>query len=172
MEAFGGTIEHTDNIPHGSIFTVTMKMAPSVIQAGLPLCEKHTGNDPATPDAQIRVLVVEDNELNRKILKRILKSLGINSDAAERGTEALELVTNHHYNLILMDIQMPDMDGFEASRRIKKLPNGKDVPIVAVTACSVENEAKKREEAGICDLLLKPFNCDQIRSLLKRHLYK
>lgn len=120
------------------------------------------------------ILIVDDNEINVLIAKRILGKFGVNIDVAFNGEEAVEKVQQHTYNLIFMDIKMPGIDGFEATRIIRAIPGDyfKNIPIIALTASTLHNEYSKFKESGMNGHVLKPFKPEEIRDLLSFHLYK
>jgi CheY-like chemotaxis protein len=115
---------------------------------------------------------VEDNEINREIAIAFLLELGIVPSVAGNGQEALEIFGNERFDLILMDVQMPVMDGLEATRRIRAggKPGADTVPILAMTANAMAEDRAKSLEAGMNDHLSKPFNPDQLETLLHRWL--
>jgi CheY-like chemotaxis protein len=124
----------------------------------------------------LRVLVAEDNPLNRRLLVQMLKKFDLNPDLAPDGAAAAEMAIRHHYNLILMDCMMPVMDGFEATARIRaalSAPEGGDsLPIrpviIAITANAFHEDRGRCLAAGMDDYLSKPFTFDQLRSILQR----
>lgn len=120
------------------------------------------------------ILVVDDNEINILIAKRILDKFGVKIDTAFSGEEAVEKVQQHAYNLVFMDIKMPGIDGFEATRMIRAIPGDyfKNIPIIALTASTLHNEYSKFKESGMNGHILKPFKPEEIRDLLFLHLYK
>lgn len=105
-----------------------------------------------------RVLVVEDQVDNRTILRDLLESAGIQVLAAENGATGVEMAKELQPDLILMDIQMPEMDGYEASRRIKAVPALAAVPIIAVTSYALSGDEDKARAAGCDDYVTKPFS--------------
>lgn len=108
-------------------------------------------------EQNIRTLLVEDNKMNQLVVARFLTDWGINPDCAENGIFAIEKAKEKQYDLILMDLQMPEMDGFEATRAIRKLENYKNTPIIALTASVAEDVAGKIHRAGMNDHVTKPF---------------
>ena len=116
-----------------------------------------------------RVLVVEDNEVNQKLLVRILEKEGCRYDLAINGVEAVEMVKRERYDLILMDYLMPVMDGVEATREIRKLFSRREIPIVAVTANASVQDRQKCLEAGMDDYVTKPIRPGQLKRLLEKY---
>ncbi|WP_171656039.1 PAS domain-containing hybrid sensor histidine kinase/response regulator [Paenibacillus foliorum] len=114
------------------------------------------------------VLLVEDNEINQLVAKEILKELGVRVDVAENGEEAVRCVENKRYDAILMDLQMPIMDGYEASRIIRKLEYAKNIPIIAMTADAMQGVKEQVLEVGMNDYITKPFEPAQLYSMLQR----
>ncbi len=121
---------------------------------------------------QPRVLVVEDNATNQQVLNAVLSSLGVQVTLASNGQEAVELVQNRDFDLVLMDCQMPVMDGFQATAAIRRLPlgRGERLPIAAVTANALQSDEQKCLAAGMNDFLPKPFKRAQLQALLARWL--
>jgi signal transduction histidine kinase/DNA-binding response OmpR family regulator/HPt (histidine-containing phosphotransfer) domain-containing protein len=122
-----------------------------------------------------RVLLVEDNEINREFARELLHGEGLEVDEAENGSEALEKVRRHRYDAVLMDIQMPVMDGLEATRRIRELsrsdPDGKrfaELPIIAMTALAMAHDAERTRAAGMNDHLTKPIAPERLLAALAR----
>ncbi len=117
-----------------------------------------------------RILLVEDNEINQEVAKEILEDYGFIVDVANHGGEAVEKARHGRYNLILMDVQMPIMDGFEATRIIKKLPEYQSVPILAMTANVYEKDRINCKEAGMDDFIGKPFDPKELYNTILRWL--
>ncbi len=118
-----------------------------------------------------RILVAEDNPINREVMREILEELEIEADIVEHGGFALEALEAHDYPLVLMDCQMPVMDGYEASRCIRKRGDKKrDVPIVAVTAHAVQGEREKALDAGMTDYITKPITILRLIRVMARYL--
>ena len=105
-----------------------------------------------------RILVVEDQEDNRRILRDMLGNAGYELIEAESGEEALTAVETRQPDLILMDIQLPVMDGYEATRRIKSNPGMKEIPIIAVTSYALSGDEGKARAAGCNAYVTKPFS--------------
>ena len=115
-----------------------------------------------------RVLVVEDNEVNQIVAVKNLKRLGFEAKVASRGRDAIELVKTESFDFVLMDCQMPEMDGFETTRRIRSHESGQTIPIVALTANAMKGDREKCLEAGMDDYLSKPFTADSLKAVLDK----
>lgn len=110
-----------------------------------------------------RVLVVEDNMINQIVVKKILEKTGCEIDCAADGYEALKQIKSFAYPLVLMDCQMPNMDGFECTRAIRKLPSDYGIPyIIAITANAFEEDKQKCIEVGMNDFVAKPIKSDEL----------
>jgi CheY-like chemotaxis protein len=126
---------------------------------------------PFTDLARARILLAEDNPVNQKVAITVLKKLGLQADLARNGREALEAVKAASFDLILMDCQMPEMDGFEATRQIRRMEDGKvHVPIVAMTANALAGDKERCLEVGMDDYVPKPITIESVREALKRWL--
>ncbi len=115
----------------------------------------------------LRILMAEDNPINQRVGKLILQRAGFNIDLVGDGNEALEAHRSNPYDMILMDCQMPMMDGFEASRQIRSLKQRQPV-IIAVTANALVGERERCLNAGMDDYLSKPFQAEQLVAVVKK----
>lgn len=124
-----------------------------------------------SPDALngYHILVAEDNVINQQIAKQLLESLGAEVQIAENGVEAVAATEQTAFDIVLMDVQMPEMTGVEATQRIRASHNTKDLPIIALTAGVLENEQKKCREAGMNDFVGKPFDFELIVGKIVKH---
>ncbi len=121
-----------------------------------------------------KVLIAEDNALNRIVAIKSMKDWGMEIDPCENGREALEKVQKNNYDVILMDLQMPVMDGYEATRAIRHLPDEKKkhTPVIALTASALMDIRSQAEEYKMDDILLKPFKPDDLARMLHRVIGK
>ncbi|MBK7016624.1 MAG: response regulator [Sulfuritalea sp.] len=140
-------------------FTARLKKAPAEVLASGP------GEDEADAETLLRqrhpgrrVLVVDDDEVNRSVAEMLLESAGLRVDTAEDGQVAIGMVQHTDYDLILMDMQMPILDGVEATREIRRLPGMQATPIIAITANAFIEDRNICLDAGMNDFLSKPFD--------------
>lgn len=117
-----------------------------------------------------RILVVEDQEDNRQILRDLLGSAGFELIEAEDGEKAVALATAHKPDLILMDIQLPLLDGYEATRRIKGDPALRAIPIIVVTSYALSGDEEKAKAAGCDAYVAKPYSPRQLLATIRAHM--
>jgi two-component system, cell cycle response regulator DivK len=117
-----------------------------------------------------KILVVEDQEDNRQILRDLLASAGYEMSEAENGEDALTEVAKQRPDLILMDIQLPIMDGYEATRRIKSDPKTRAIPIIVVTSYALSGDETKAREAGCDAYVTKPYSPRALLAKIKEFL--
>lgn len=116
-----------------------------------------------------RILLAEDNFINQQVCLRILSKLGLNADTVINGIEVINSVQKSHYDLILMDCQMPDMNGYEATYEIRKFSNKeKDIPIIAMTANAMTGDREKCLNAGMNDYISKPIKIRELAAILAK----
>jgi len=126
------------------------------------------------PDKGIVILVAEDNRVNQKLAILQLKELGITAHAVANGIEAVEAVKAHDYTLVLMDCQMPAMDGYQATQAIRhhEQSTGKHIPIVAMTAQTLEGDRERCLAVGMDDFIGKPVNSERLKKIIDCWLAK
>jgi two-component system cell cycle response regulator DivK len=117
-----------------------------------------------------RILVVEDTEDNRQIIRDLLTSVGYELLEAVNGEEGVAMAAQHCPDLILMDIQLPIIDGYEATRRIKADPRLKHIPIIAVTSYALSGDEEKARAAGCDGYVAKPFSPRQLLAKIRQFL--
>jgi CheY-like chemotaxis protein len=117
----------------------------------------------------MKILIVEDERVNVQVLTAMTKILGHEVIAAWDGFQALKMLEDHTVDLIFMDVNMPLMDGFETTRRIRQLPGMENVPVVAVTADAQAVKNELNIASGISDVVLKPYRKANIEAILKKY---
>jgi two-component system, cell cycle response regulator DivK len=117
-----------------------------------------------------RILLVEDHEDNRRILRDLLSRAGFELIEAEDGEQGLAAAVAHHPDLILMDIQMPRLDGYETTRLIKADPTLRAIPVIAVTSYALSGDEGKAREAGCDDYVTKPFSPRALLAKVREYL--
>ena len=148
------------------LFNTTVK-ALGFRHAAQPPPSRRAG-EPWGPVTSGRVLLVEDDELNQMVASMILSDAGLTVDIAANGSIAVEMVQTREYVLVLMDMQMPVMDGVQATIEIRKLPGMQSLPIVALTANVMDSDRKRCMDAGMNDFVSKPIDIRQLRDVLQQ----
>jgi signal transduction histidine kinase/CheY-like chemotaxis protein/HPt (histidine-containing phosphotransfer) domain-containing protein len=127
-------------------------------------------DDPSEAQTGYKILIAEDNITNQKVAQLMLEKLGCEVDIVVNGAEAIQALENRTYDLVFMDCQMPEMDGFEATHIIRSsgIPPGHRIPIVAMTAHAMEGDRERCLSAGMDDYITKPLNPEKLREVLNR----
>jgi signal transduction histidine kinase/CheY-like chemotaxis protein len=166
----GGGIEVSSSPGQGSVFIFTAVLPPGDAAAVVPEPAPEE-MPPVFSEQGLRVLVVDDNPLNRKVSLLHLARLGALVQTASSGREALYRLSREPYDVVLLDLEMPDMDGAEVARRIRRGPDAvlsRDVPLVALTAHSHPDAERISREAGMDGFVLKPVNFYDLAGFLRR----
>ncbi|NOZ00040.1 MAG: response regulator [Chloroflexi bacterium] len=119
---------------------------------------------------KVTVLYVEDNAENRTLVRRVLEAEGYRMIEADSAVQAFQQIKAHHPQLILMDINMPDVDGYTLTSQIKSLPDSRNIPIIAVTANVMRGDRERSLEAGCDGYIQKPIDIDILTQQMERYL--
>lgn len=171
IELQGGKFELFVNEHHGNLFRFWLPLKK--IMVSLPFSKIQT----TTLEERLsgnKILLVEDNQINQMVVARMLQNIGIQIITANNGLEALDQIKDHNFDLILMDIQMPEMDGYRATAAIRKMadPVKKSVPIIALTASAFLTNDEKANLFGMDDHVGKPFSPDELLDKIDKLLLR
>lgn len=165
-ERMGGTLRAVSQEGQGSVFTLEVPLpfsqhvAPAISDTPLPADQ---GNGQP-------VLLVEDNPVNQTVIEAMLRSLGYRVSLVGDGAQAVHEVSQQRYSAILMDCRLPIMDGYEATRQIRRLPGCSELPIIALTANALQGDREACLQSGMNDYLAKPFKRADLQRILQRWL--
>jgi CheY-like chemotaxis protein len=172
VKLMGGQLAVSSTPGMGSRFVFDIPMRPVAFVVP-PSGERAAGDAAAVPVFPVNVLLAEDNPVNQLLAKAQLAMLGCRVHLAANGEEAVLLYSLGHYDVVLMDCHMPELDGYQATMAIRALEwerGAKRTPIVAVTATVLENERNQCQEAGMDDFLSKPYGVAEVAAVLTRWL--
>jgi PAS domain S-box-containing protein len=169
VQLMGGDITVSSRQDEGAIFCFSIRARSVAIQpANFPKTRHAITLAPQQPT--YRILVVEDQITNRKLVVRLLTRVGFEVQEAVNGQAAIEQWQSWHPDLILMDMQMPEMNGYEATQLIRSLPNGESAVIIALTASAFEEQRLQMLSAGCNDCIYKPFKVDNLLTTIGKYL--
>jgi PAS domain S-box-containing protein len=167
----GGTVECYSQFGHGCQFTIALPLSLQQNSRKLDQMESRQSLRSSAKTAKSHLLLVEDRQDNAMLLQDILQHWGYQVHHAANGEDALAWLESHHPDLILMDVQLPGIDGLEVTRQIKAHSTWKSIPIIATTAMAMVGDLDRCFEAGMDDYLSKPVNCEQLSIILTKHLH-
>lgn len=167
--AMEGDVSVSSTQGEGSVFTCDLVFGlPLAVERASVDRDVRAGGECDPPVPELEILLVEDNAINQTVALRFLRKLGHHADVASSGIEALERVAAKRYDLIFMDMQMPEMDGLEATRQIRAMEIGGGLQIIALTANASPADRERCFEAGMDGFLAKPLRLDDFREMLCR----
>jgi CheY-like chemotaxis protein len=177
VELMGGEIGVRSEESAGSTFWFWLPLVAALEQVSLPLPDgipppaavREETSLPIAPETpRGRILIVEDNAVNQLVAMKLVQRLGYKADSARNGQEALDCVSAADYLRILMDLQMPVMDGIDATREIRRREIGRRTPIVALTARAMKEDEAHCLEAGMDSFLSKPIDSQKLADVLAK----
>ncbi len=172
VQMMGGEISLQSAVGEGSVFRIELPLIETkesdIVKVAAEEMQKVTGLAPGQPE--YRILIVEDQYENQRLLSHLMESAGFRIKVANNGMQGVDLFRSWHPHLIWMDRRMPVMDGVEATKRIRQLPDGAHVKIIAVTASKFDEQKEEMLAAGMDDHVRKPYRASELYSCLTKHL--
>ncbi|MGL1892521.1 MAG: ATP-binding protein [Spirochaetaceae bacterium] len=166
----GGSIKVESQVDKGSEFSFTIFLEYSDdIESRVSIHEETKSFSKSSDTSKLNgtnILVVEDIDINQEVIKATLERLQINVDIVDNGFSAITMVQKKNYDFVLMDIQMPVMNGYESTKKIRSIPEFRELPIIAMTANAMKGDKEKSLDAGLTDYISKPVNRDELYSIL------
>ena len=164
-ERMGGTLHARSEEGRGSVFTLEIPLALHHPTQAAVLAPPPSGHGEGR-----KVLLVEDNPVNQTVIDAMLRGLGFDVSLATDGAQAIDCARNGLFAAILMDCRLPIVDGYEATRQIRQLPEYAQVPIIALTANALQGDRESCLRAGMNDYLSKPFKRMDLQQILQQWL--
>jgi CheY-like chemotaxis protein len=168
----GGKINVDSEVGVGSKFTFTTTFRKSKESSPNDFTDRNYSKYKHTELVDLSVLIVDDNHLNRMVLKKFMDKWNVVSESAENGEVALKMLKEKSFDLILLDLQMPVMDGYEMAKVMAKDSILSKIPIIAISADTISNVYEKVVKSGMDDFITKPFNPDELKSKIYTHTSK
>jgi PAS domain S-box-containing protein len=161
----------TKPVKVSELFNRLYEIAVGKKQQNYPAMSGDIAEQNSNLNKNVRVLLVEDNAINQRVAQGLLQKIGITADVANNGLEAIEALEKKEYDLVLMDVQMPEMDGLEATKNIRNKESSvlnHDIPIIALTAHAMKGDKEHCKEAGMNDYLSKPINPKSLVRIIEK----
>ena len=181
LDSVGHRLQIQDDVARRQVSCLTKPVKRSVLMATLASALHGTPNgDGAAPESRsetcrsdrrrskFRVLLAEDNAVNRRVASAILARLGHDVTEAENGALAIKLLEEQSFDVVFMDVQMPEMDGLEATKRIRENPSWVDLPIIALTAHAMKSDRERCLESGMSDYISKPLRAADFERIVEK----
>lgn len=166
-----GDIRYESKVGEGSIFYFTCELVEADNSGGKPIKEMSLGHSRNSLSKDKSILCVEDNLMNQEVMESIIKKLGYRYLPAYHGKEAIELLKEREVDLILMDIQLPELNGLDTTKIIRnEIVNGKQVPIIGVTAYAMREDKDKCLQAGMNDYIPKPLDVEKLCKMIDQYI--
>lgn len=172
IKLMGGDVEVNSKVGKGSEFTFNADFEITNRIADEFLHTKNYSRHKFRNLEDLSVLIVDDNQLNRMVLKKFMDRWNVASDSAENGKIALDKLRKESFDIVLLDLQMPEMDGYEMAKVMSGDQKLKSVPIIAISADTISNVYEKVIASGMDDFITKPFNPDELKSKIYTHTSK
>jgi hypothetical protein len=172
VELMGGAMMVESKPGEGSSFSYTTSLLPAIQRETSARVGKTSTAPVADRPTSLRILVADDNEINQVVACKFLQKLGCQVEVARNGREAVESITRATYDAVLMDCEMPEMNGYEATQEIRRQEHTatRHLPIIALTGHASPEDAEKCRQAGMDDVVTKPITLQTLRETLERLL--
>lgn len=171
VSVLGGSIDLDTEIGKGSTFHFTIPVKISAVDTGSDIPSSEESDKLIKKN--LNILVVDDNQLNQMIASRLLMKAGHTVTTANDGREAIQMLQKENFDVVFMDINMPDMDGYDTTKKIREIDirtGGKPIPIIAMTAYAMQGDREKCLEAGMDDYISKPVDAKQLYKILENYM--